>query len=787
MKTLAAAPTATVTDPVCEMRIDPAAAAGSLEHGGRTWHFCSPSCLRRFREAPARYSRQDGEAPLPTEPGPAAVAPDAADVEHTCPMHPEVVRRGPGECPKCGMALEPVAAHASERDGQELRDMTRRFLVAAALTLPVFAVAMADMIPGSPLHGALPARAQAWLEFALSAPVVLWAGWPFLRRMADSIRRRSPNMYTLVGVGTGTAFAYSAAATAAPGLVPVSLVGHGGMPDRYFEAASVVTTLVLLGQVLELRARARTGDAIRALLGLAPAKARLVEGDDERDVPLADVRRGDVVRVRPGEKVPVDGVVVEGAGLLDESMLTGEPEPVEKRPGDRVTGATWSTTGTLLVRAERVGSETVLARIVRMVGEAQRSRAPVQRLVDRVSGAFVAAVLVVAALTFAGWTLFGPEPRLAHGLVAAVSVLVIACPCAIGLATPMSVMVGVGRGAALGVLVRDAASLERLAKVDTLVVDKTGTLTEGRPRVVDVVPAGAADGDEVLAAAASLELGSEHPLAAAVLAAARMRDLPLARPTGFRAVPGRGVDGFVGARRVLAGNEAFLAESGVALGGIGGRVGEMRAAGRSVVLVASDGRLLGALGIEDPVRSSTPEALRLLAADGVRVVMATGDGRGTAESVARRLGIGEWYAELSPGAKADLVARLQAEGRVVAAAGDGINDAPALARADVGIAMGTGTDVAAESAGVVLMKGDLRAAARARALSRAVLRNIRQNLVLAFGYNALGVPVAAGVLYPFTGALLSPMLAAAAMSLSSVSVVVNALRLRGAASRKEAS
>jgi Cu+-exporting ATPase len=763
---------ARVLDPVCGMEIDPADAVGTVTHGGRTWHFCSASCLRRFRENPSSFT---GEADAP------AAAPAPEGVEYTCPMHPEVVQVGPGTCPLCGMALEPRVATAEEPENHELRDMTRRFWIGAALTLPVFLVAMADMLPGHLLHGLLSPVAQAWLELALSAPVVLWAGWPFFRRMTQSIAHRSPNMFTLVGIGTGTAFGYSLIATLLPGAIPDSFRGHGGMPDRYFEAASVITVLVLLGQVLELRARARTGGAIRALLGLAPRTARRVDGfGHEQDVPLESVRAGDLLRVRPGEKVPVDGVVTEGSSSLDESMLTGEPLPVPKAVGDRVTGATLNGAGTLLLRAERVGAETVLARIVHMVGEAQRSRAPIQSLVDRVSAWFVLAVLGVALLTFGAWALLGPEPRLAHALVSAVAVLIIACPCALGLATPMSVMVGVGKGATIGVLVRNAEALERLEKVDTLVVDKTGTLTEGRPAVVSLTPAPGVEGRELLRLAASLEQGSEHPLAAAIVAAAKDAGATLARPAGFHSVTGRGVEGTVDELRVIVGAEPFLSERGVNVSPLADQVEQLRKQAQSVVLVAVDRRLLGAIGIADRVRTTTPEALRRLREEGVRVVMATGDNPATAEAVARSLGIEEWSAGLSPEGKVDFVASLQGSGRVVAMAGDGINDAPALARADVGIAMGTGTDVAMESAGVTLIRGDLRAIARARTLSRATMRNIRQNLLFAFGYNALGVPLAAGVLYPLLGMTLSPMVAAAAMSLSSVSVIANALRLRGA-------
>jgi Cu+-exporting ATPase len=679
------------------------------------------------------------------------------------------------------MALEPRVVSAEEPENIELRDMTRRFWIGAGLTLPVFFLAMADMLPGHLLHGLMSPRVQALLELTLSTPVVLWAGWPFFVRMAQSIVRRSPNMFTLVGIGTGTAYGYSVVATLIPGAIPHSFHGHGGMPDRYFEAASVITVLVLLGQVLELHARARTNGAIRALLGLAPKTARRVDAHGhEEDVPLDAVRVGDLLRVRPGEKVPVDGVVTEGSSSLDESMLTGESLPVARVAGDRVTGATLNGTGTLLVRADRVGAETVLARIVQMVGEAQRSRAPIQSLVDRVSAWFVVGVLGVALLTFGAWMLLGPEPRFAHALISAIAVLIIACPCALGLATPMSVMVGVGKGATLGVLVRNAEALERLEKVDTLVVDKTGTLTEGRPQVVSVVPAHGVEAEELLRLAASLEQGSEHPLAAAIVAAAIDRATILERPVDFRSVTGRGVEGTVGGRRVIVGAEVFMEDHRVDVSSLADRVEGLRMEAQTVVLVAADGRLLGAVGIADRVRPTTPDALRLLRAEGVRVVMATGDNPATAGAIARSLGIDEWHAGLSPEGKVQYVASLQASGRIVAMAGDGINDAPALARADVGIAMGTGTDVAMESAAVTLVRGDLRAIARARALSRATMRNIRQNLLFAFGYNALGVPLAAGVLYPVLGVALSPMIAAAAMSLSSVSVIANALRLRRA-------
>ena len=760
-----------MVDPVCGMSVEPEAAAGRLEHAGRTYLFCSPHCLEAFRSNPPRY----------TAPAPRTPASPAKGVPYTCPMHPEVRQDGPGACPICGMALEPLAVSLEPAESPELADMRRRFWIGAGLAAPLFALAMSDALPGRPLAHVLPPVLQAWIEMLLAAPVVLWAGWPFFRRMWASFVNRSPNMFTLIGIGTGTAFGYSVAATLVPGAIPASFRSHGPMPDRYFEAASVITVLVLLGQVLELEARRRTGGAIRALLGLAPRTARRLDPDgSESDIPLEQARVGDRLRVRPGEKVPVDGVVLEGTSSVDESMLSGEPFPVRKGPGDRVTGATLNGSGSLVVRAERVGADSLLAQIVRMVSEAQRSRAPIQRLADTVSAYFVVAVLLVAAASFGVWALLGPAPRLPHALVAAVSVLIIACPCALGLATPMSVMVGVGRGASLGVLIRDAEALETLEKVDTLVVDKTGTLTEGHPRVVSVLTAEGQTEDEPLALAASLERGSEHPLAGAVIAAAGERGLALASPAGFQSIAGKGISGTVEGRRVAVGSPALLEDFGIAPSVLAEAAEAQRREGRTVLFVAVDGRLAGLLAIADPIKATTPEALRLLKRDGIRVVMATGDSRATAEAVARRLGLDAFEAEVLPAQKVQLVQRLQAEGRVVAMAGDGINDAPALAQAQVGIAMGTGADVAMESAGVTLVKGDLRAIARARRLSRATMRNIRQNLFFAFLYNALGVPLAAGALYPFTGLLLSPMLAAAAMSLSSVSVIGNALRLRRA-------
>jgi Cu+-exporting ATPase len=694
-------------------------------------------------------------------------------------MHPEIVRDAPGDCPICGMALEPMEPGAEPEDSPELRDMERRFRVSLALTLPAFLLAMADMLPGAPVAHALGSGA-AWLQLALATPVVLWGGLPFFRRGLASLRGQL-NMFTLIAIGTGAAYAYSALATLAPGLFPDSFRGHGGAIAVYYEAAAVIVTLVLLGQVLELRARSRTGAAIRALLGLAPRTARrLREDGGEEDVPLDQVRAADRLRVRPGEKVPVDGVLLEGRSAVDESMVTGEPIPVEKGPGDAVIGATLNAGGTFVMRAERVGSETLLARIVQLVSEAQRSRAPIQRLADRVAAWFVPAVLAVAALAFALWTLLGPEPRLAHALLAAVSVLIIACPCALGLATPMSIMVASGRGAAAGVLFRSAEAIERLASVDTLVVDKTGTLTEGRPVLAAVVPAeGGAIGEaELLRLAAGLERGSEHPLAAALVGGAAERGLALPSAERFEARPGKGVVGRVSGRDVALGNAALLAELGIDPGALGERADALRSEGRTAAFAAVDGRAAGLVAVADPLKASSAEAVRALRGEGVRIVMLTGDSRVTAEAVARELGLDEVRAEVLPEQKADFVRELQARGRVVAMAGDGVNDAPALARADVGIAMGTGSDVALESAAVTLVKGDLRGIVRARRLSRATLRNIRQNLFFAFAYNALGVPIAAGALYPAFGLLLSPMIAAAAMSLSSVSVVGNALRLR---------
>jgi P-type Cu+ transporter len=706
------------------------------------------------------------------------VSPPAAGT-YTCPMHPEIVRPEPGACPKCGMALEPRTASAVEEQNPELVDMSRRFWIGLAITVPLLVVAMGDLLPGRPLEHLATARTLQWLELVLATPVVLWGGWPFFVRFWRSLVSRSLNMFTLIGLGIAVAYLYSLVATLAPGLFPAAFRDASGDVAVYFEAAAVITVLVLLGQVLELGARSRTSSAIKALLGLAPKTARRIAADgSESDVPLDEVVVGDRLRVRPGEKVPVDGVVLEGASAVDESLVTGEPMPVEKQPGARLIGATVNGTGSLVMRAEKVGVETLLAQIVHMVSEAQRSRAPIQKLADIVAGYFVPIVVAASALTFLVWALAGPEPRLAHALVNAVAVLIIACPCALGLATPMSIMVATGKGATAGVLFKNAEAIEILRKVDTLVVDKTGTLTEGKPKLVSVAPVDGRDERTVLGVAASLERGSEHPLAAAIVAGAVERKVELAKAEGFASLTGKGVTGRVNGRAVALGNRALLDELHLDPGPLAASAEALRADGQTVMFVAIDGRLAGLLGVADPIKASTPEAIRALHDDGIRVVMLTGDSRTTAEAVGGKLGIDEVVAEVLPDQKAGAVKRLQAEGRIVAMAGDGINDAPALAQAQVGIAMGTGTDVAMESAGVTLVKGDLNGIVRARRLSRATMRNIRQNLFWAFAYNTVGVPVAAGALYPFFGLLLSPVIAAAAMSFSSVSVVGNALRLR---------
>ena len=760
-----AASAATGIDPVCGMTVNPARSPHHLIHAGHAYHFCSAGCRTKFAADPARYLTLQ-------EP---ADAPEGAI--WTCPMHPEVRQDHPGACPICGMALEPEMVSHDTGPSAELIDMTRRFRIGLALALPVFALEMGGHL--FPLvHRLVPMSLSVWIQLALATPVALWAGWPFFERGWASLKSRNLNMFTLIAMGTGVAWLYSVVAVLAPGLFPPAFRDAHGNVAVYFEAAAVITVLVLLGQVLELRARERTSGAIRALLGLAPRTARrLLPDGAEEEVSLDLIAVGDRLRVRPGEKVPVDGTVLEGRSSLDESMVTGESMPVTKTASDNVIGGTLNQTGALVMAATRVGRDTMLARIVQMVAEAQRSRAPIQRMADRVSGWFVPAVLGVAVLAFAAWGLWGPEPRLAHGLIAAVAVLIIACPCALGLATPMSIIVGVGRGARLGVLIKNAEALERLEKVDTLVVDKTGTLTEGRPAVTAIVPAPGHAEPDLLRLAAAVERASEHPLALAIVAAAEQRGLAIAPVADFDSPTGRGAMGRVDGSRILLGNARFLTDQGVGTGALEPAAEELRASGATAIFIGIDGKAAGVIAVADPVKQTTPEALAALRAEGVRVVMLTGDNRTTAMAVAARLGITEVEAEVLPDQKSAIVARLRQQGRVVAMAGDGVNDAPALAAADVGIAMGTGTDVAIESAGVTLLKGDLTGIVRARRLSRATMRNIRQNLVFAFAYNAAGVPVAAGLLYPLFGILLSPMIAAAAMALSSVSVVTNALRL----------
>lgn len=808
----ASAPASAKRDPVCGMSVDAATAKYTHEYLGKKYYFCSAHCLEKFQLSPQSYldkaaapklsavapQRQRTEVRTPGDdartyvcpmcpevhelkPGACpscgmALEPDvpiaASRTEYTCPMHPEIVRPEPGSCPICGMALEPRTVTAATEENPELRDMSRRFWISLVLTVPLLAIAMGSMI----WHGVLgESRNLVWLEFALSTPVVLWCGLPFFQRFWTSLVNRSPNMFTLIGLGTGVAYLYSVVATVAPQVFPESLRAMNGYPDVYFEAAAAITALVLLGQVMELRARSRTSAAIRALLDLAPKTARLISNDgSEKDIELAQVKPGDRLRVRPGEKVPVDGVVLEGRSSIDQSMITGESIPVEKEANSKVIGATVNTSGSFVMRAERVGSETLLARIVQLVGQAQRSRAPIQRLADRVAAWFVPTVVAVSVITFIAWMLFGPQPRLAHALVNAVAVLIIACPCALGLATPMAIMVGTGRGAHAGVLIKNAEALETLEKVDTLVVDKTGTLTEGKPRLLAISSVEPGREDDVLRLAGSLERASEHPLASAVVAAAGERGLTLSVATRFEYVMGKGVYGTVDGKRLAIGNAALMKEAGVEI--------SAKPHDGTTLFVSIDSRYAGALTLADPIKSSTPEALRGLKEQGVQIVMLTGDSRATASAIAQKLNLGEdeFEAEVLPERKAEVVRKLQGQGRLVAMAGDGINDAPALAQADVGIAMGTGTDVAMESGGITLVKGDLTGILRARKLSEATMRNIRQNLFFAFIYNAIGVPIAAGILYPFFGILLSPIFAAAAMSFSSVSVITNALRLRHA-------
>ena len=834
--------TALESDPVCGMNVNPSSAKHVYEHAGEKYYFCCRSCMEKFKADPGKYlnnplrsssnlvmlgmpaaakpSPQPASAHIITlqpPPKPAgadapayvcpmcpevrenkpgacpscgmALEPDvpvgAARTEYTCPMHPEIVRAQPGSCPICGMALEPRTVTAAAEDNPELRDMRRRFWVGVALTVPLLAIAMGSMFWPHAFMSVLGGARLPWLEFALSTPVALWCGLPFFQRFWTSLVNRSPNMFTLIGLGTGVAYGYSVVATVAPQIFPESLRGMGGYPDVYFEAAAAITTLVLLGQVMELRARSRTSAAIHALLDLSPKTARLIvaeaggeltEGGEvtEKDIPLEQVKPGDRLRVRPGEKVPVDGVLLEGRSAIDESMITGESIPIEKSPNSPVIGGTINTTGSFVMRAERVGSETLLARIVQMVSQAQRSRAPIQRLADRVAAWFVPTVVAVAAVTFAAWFLFGPQPRLAHALVNAVAVLIIACPCALGLATPMAIMVGTGRGAHAGVLIKNAEALETLEKVDTLVVDKTGTLTEGKPKLVAISAAQSYSENEILRLAASLEKSSEHPLGAAIVNAAAEKGLTLGSPTEFSYGVGKGVQGTVDGKRVAVGNAALMADVGVS-----DPLQTSNAKGTSLA-VAIDGKYAGTVTVADPIKASTPAAVRDLKSQGIRIMMLTGDSRAAASAIAQQLGLqqGEFEAEVLPEEKLEVIRKLQGQGKVVAMAGDGINDAPALAQANVGIAIGTGTDVAMESGGVTLVKGDLSGILRARKLSQATMRNIRQNLFFAFVYNAIGVPIAAGVLYPFFGLLLSPIFAAAAMSFSSVSVITNALRLR---------
>jgi Cu+-exporting ATPase len=799
-----------VTDPVCRMTIDDSEAVATSAYKGKRYYFCSQACREDFDKDPGSYTGEKATAektagaekdaahtcPMHPEirnPGPGAcpkcgmalepAGPSipAGGTEWTCPMHPEIVRAAPGSCPLCGMALEPKAITAEEEENPELIDMTRRFKVSVVLTVPVFLIAMRHFILGlSFLDKLAPAAFFTWTELVLSTPVVLWGAWPFFVRGWKSVATWNLNMFTLIGLGTAVAYIYSLAAALFPGLFPASFRGGGGEVNVYFEAAAVITTLVLLGQVLELRARSRTGAAIRALLGLAPKTARRIAGGGEEDIPLGQVQPGDLLRVRPGEKVPVDGVVIDGSSTVDESMVTGEPIPVEKREGEKVIGATVNGTGSFAMKAEKVGSDTLLAQIVHMVAEAQRSRAPIQKLADVVAGYFVQGVVAVAVITFIVWASVGPEPRMVYALVNAVAVLIIACPCAMGLATPMSIMVAAGKGASAGVLFRNAEAIEVMKRVDTLVVDKTGTLTEGKPKLARVVPAAGFDEKTLLHFAASIEQGSEHPLAAAVVAAAKERGIPLTKAGAFGSVTGKGVSGVIDGSEVALGTGDFMKEKNIDVQQLPGAAEAMRRDGQTVMFLAVDARAAGIIGVADPVKNTTPEAIDMLHYEGVTVVMLTGDNKTTAEAVAGKLGIDRVIAGVLPEKKAEVVRQLQSGGRTVAMAGDGINDAPALAQAHVGIAMGTGTDVAMESAGVTLVKGDLRGIVKARLLSRATMRNIKQNLFWAFAYNSIGVPLAAGVLYPFFGILLSPMIAAAAMSFSSVSVIGNALRLKRA-------
>jgi Cu+-exporting ATPase len=755
-------------DPVCGMAVDPAKTAHHTHHAGRDYYFCGAGCRAKFEADPEKYLAPRSDAPEP---------PPAPGTIYTCPMHPEVRRVGPGSCPICGMALEPAAATADSGPNPELADMSRRFWIGLALAVPVLVLEMGGHLGGTAML--VSHQTSNWVQFALATPVVLWAGWPFFERGWTSLLTRRLNMFTLIAMGVGVSWLYSVVAILAPGVFPTAFREASGTVPIYFEAAAVITVLVLLGQVLELGARERTSGAIKALLNLAPKTARRLKDDGtDEEVTLDLVHVGDRLRVRPGEKIPVDGELIEGRVSIDESLVTGESMPVTKEAGAKVIAGSLNKTGSFVMKAEKVGADTLLSRIVQMVAEAQRSRAPIQRMADRVSAWFVPAVIGAAVAAFAVWALVGPEPRFAYALVAAVSVLIIACPCALGLATPMSIMVGVGRAAQAGVLIKNAEALERFEKIDTLVIDKTGTLTEGRPAVTAITPAPDVDEAELLRLAASLERGSEHPLADAILRAAKDRSLALSEASGFDSPVGKGVLGTVDGKKIVLGGARLMGEQGVDLAALTAQAEALRAEGTTVIFAAVDGRLAGLVGIADPVKPTTPEAVRALKADGVRIVMMTGDNRATALAVAKRLGIDEVEAEVLPEDKAEVVRKLRAEGRSVAMAGDGVNDAPALAAADVGVAMGAGSDVAIESAGVTLLHGDLEGLVRARRLSRAVMRNIRQNLVFAFAYNVAGIPIAAGVLYPVFGLLLSPAIAAAAMALSSVSVISNALRLR---------
>lgn len=795
---------AAVIDPVCGMTVDPQNAAGSFEYRGQTYYFCSTHCLHRFSKNPEQFLQTSPHAMHPpvvgisrSQPSKAVSASttsavsapttsavsappiSAEKITYTCPMHPEIVRDKPGSCPICGMALEPRVSYLGEEDNSELISMQRRFWVSAVLALPVLVLGMSDLIPGAPLQRQFSQGTLNWIQLALASPVVLWGGWPFFVRAWQSIVNRSLNMFTLIGLGVAVAYIYSLIATVVPDVFPHSFRHEGGGVAVYFEAAAVITALVLLGQVLELKARSQTSAAIKSLLGLAPKTARRVTADGrEEDISLEQVKPGDSLRVRPGEKIPVDGVVIEGSTSIDEAMVTGEPIPVEKRVNDQVIGATVNGSGTIIMRAERVGAETLLSQIVQMVAEAQRSRAPIQKLADRVAAYFVPAVVLIAIATFIVWSLIGPEPRMAYALINSVAVLIIACPCALGLATPMSIMVATGKGANAGVLFRNAEAIEVLRNVNTLVVDKTGTLTEGKPRLMTANAVEGMDETELLRLSASLERGSEHPLAEAVVAGAHDRGVQLSKAESFRSITGKGVTGRVDGREVSLGNRSLLDEFGINPGELASKAEELRGDGQTVMFVAVERKIAGLLGVADPIKESTPEAIRELHRQNLRIVMVTGDSRTTAEVVARKLDIDEVVAEVLPAQKAEIVKDYQRKGLRLAMAGDGINDAPALAQADVGIAMGTGTDVAMESADITLVKGDLRGIVRAIRLSRAAITNVKQNLFFAFVYNALGVPLAAGILYPFVGLLLNPMIAAAAMSFSSVSVIGNALRLR---------